>query len=103
RQYEWTEESAAAIAQEVAARTAWLVGQLLPVLALALLPGVVVTGLVGLGVLTALGEEQRARLFARLGGWLRENGSALSDPRVVDLIRLTVMSADDFAGGAAHL
>lgn len=101
--YERAEESASTMAQEVAGRTAWLLGQLLPVLALAFLPGVVATGLIGLGVLTRLDEEQRARLFTRLGGWLRENDAVLSDPGVVNLVRLTVMSVDDFAGGAAHL
>ena len=101
--YQWAEGTANRIGQELAARMAWTVGYFLPAIAALLLPGAIMAGAVGAGALLALGEEKRTTLFTVLGRWMRQNGAGLSDGRFVDLVRTSVMSADDFGGGFAHL
>jgi hypothetical protein len=91
------------LSQDVAARFGTLFGMILPVVALELLPAVLGIGAgVAVGV-ALLPSGRRAALVSALPGWLRRNSAALSDPRVVSLVRLTVMSADDFGGGLLHL
>jgi hypothetical protein len=97
--YQFADRFAARLGQELAARLAYGVGVLLPVILLALLPGAVILGSAGTGAVLAMPEKSRARLFSALGSWLRSNSGALSDPKVVELVRMTVMSADDFGGG----
>ena len=97
--YQFADRFAARLGQELAARLAYGIGVFLPFIVLALLPSLVVVGSAGTGSLLALPEESRARLFRVLGEWFRDNSGALSDPGVVELVRMTVMSADDFGGG----
>jgi hypothetical protein len=91
------------LAQHAAARFGALLGMALPALVIGALPGILgVGGAAAIGLLL-LPEEQRSELLAALPGWLREHSAALSDPRVVELVRLGVMSADDFGGGVLQL
>jgi hypothetical protein len=97
------EKAAERLAQEVAARFGALLGLFLPAIALEVLPA-----LLGIGVGVAIGiallpPEKRAALFRALPDWLRGKSVMLTDPMVVQLVRLTVMSADDFGGGLLHL
>ena len=97
------ERVAERLVQEVAARFGTMLGMFLPVIALELLP--VALG-IGAGVTlgtSLLPAEKRSALFRALPDWLRSNSVILTDPKVVQLVRLTVMSADDFGGGLLHL
>ena len=97
------ERVAERVAQEVAARFGGMLGMFLPVIALEVLPLVLSIGAgVAIGI-ALLPPRERTALFRALPGWLRHNSGMLSDPRVVQLVRLTVMSADDLGGGLIHL
>ena len=97
------ERVAERLAQEVAARFGAMLGMFLPAIALALLPAALGIGTgVALGI-ALLPAEKRSALFQALPGWLRTNSAMLTDPKVVQLVRLTVMSADDFGGGLLRL
>jgi hypothetical protein len=97
------ERIAQRLAQEVADRFGELLGSFLPVIALEVLPTVLGIGAgVAIGV-ALLPPETRAGLFRALPVWLRRNSVMLSDPKVVQLVRLTVMSADEFGGGLLRL
>ncbi len=101
--YEWTEHAIGVLEQHVAAQLGYLLGRAAPLLARILLPGVLIAvGGVALG-LAALPEKKRAELFSSLGSWFRENSAALTDPRVVTAVRLSVMSADDLGVGTAGI
>lgn len=91
------------VSTRLAARVGNLFGLALPAIALLLLPSVIgigVSGAIGFAILT---PQQRRGLAATLPGWFRKNSGALSDPRVVQLVRLAVMSADDVGGGVLRL
>jgi len=97
------ERLAERLAQEVAARFGTMLGMFLPAIALELLPA-----LLGIGAGVAIGiallpPDKRAALFGALPEWLRGKSDMLTDPQVVQLVRLMVMSADDFGGGLLHL
>lgn len=97
------ERAAERLAQEVAARFGAMLGMFLPAIALELLPA-----LLGIGVGVAIGlallpPDKRAALFRALPDWLHGKSVMLTDPKVVQLVRLTVMSTDDFGGGLLHL
>lgn len=97
------ERVAERLAQDVAGRFGAMLGLFLPTIAVELLPA-----LLGIGAGVAIGiallpPEKRAALFRALPEWLRRNSVVLTDPRVVQLVRLTVMSADDFGGGVLKL
>ncbi len=97
--YGYVERSVTQLTQELAARFGWLFGMMLPSIAFHLLPALVgVTGGLAAG-LALMPESSRKSLFAALPEWFGENSTALSDPRTVQLVRLLVMSADDFGGG----
>ena len=90
-------------AQDVAGRFGAMLGLWLPVIALEVLPAAIGVGAgVAMGI-ALLPPEQRAALFRALPDWLREKSVVLSDPRVVQLARLSVMSVDDFGGGLLRL
>lgn len=97
--YEFADRFAARLGQELTARLAYGIGLLLPVIVRALLPGVEVVGIPGAIAARAMPEEARARIFRAIGSWFRDNSGALSDPGVVEVVRMTVMSSDDFGGG----
>jgi hypothetical protein len=91
------------LAQDVAARFGTILGMFLPMIALEVLPSLLGIGAgvaVGLALLPA---DKRAALFGALPPWLREKSVMLTDPKVVQLVRLMVMSADDFGSGLLHL
>lgn len=101
--YGFGERAVERLAQEVAARFGTMLGLFLPVIAIEVLPALLGIGVgVGLG-LALLPEEKRAALFLALPSWLRAKSGMLTDPKVVQLVRLTVMSADDFGGGLLYL
>lgn len=101
--YEFAEGFASRAAQSLAALFGYDLGFFLPVLALCALAGLTAAG--GAAALTVAGlpQDQRRALYTELAGWAGVHKGALSDPRVVELVRLSVMSADDFGGGALHL
>ena len=101
--YAFAEIAAAHAAQQLSAVLGYGLGYLFPALALVALPGVSVAA-GGLALAYALASEDAKKQFGRnLSGWLRNQSAVLSDPRVVDLVRLSVMSVDDFGGGLLHL
>lgn len=97
------EHAAERLAQDLAARVGTMLGMFLPVIALEVLPMALGIGAgVAFGI-AMLPAEKRSALFGALPDWLRSNSVILTDPKVVQLVRLTVMSADDFGGGLLHL
>ena len=101
--YEFAENFAARLNQELAAGLAYGIGLFLPLIVTMILPGALIVGAAGFGAGMALSEESRARLFLACRSWFRANSAPLSDPVVVEAIRMTVMSADDFGGGVLAL
>ncbi len=101
--YQWADDTASRISQELSARLAWTVGWFFPVIVALVLPGAILGGALSVGTLLALGEQRRATLFTALGAWMHRNSTGLSDPRFVELVRSGVMSADDFGGGLARM
>jgi hypothetical protein len=101
--YEYADDLAARLAQDVAARFGHLIGSLAPLLLTVLLPGALVVGATWLGLALALPESRRAEVLASLGSWFRRNSAPLSDPAVVDAVRLGVMSADDAGWGLSRM
>ncbi|MET4702565.1 hypothetical protein [Frigoribacterium sp. UYMn621] len=97
------EDLAERLAQDLAGRFGAMLGLFLPAIALELLPEILGIGAgVALGI-ALLPPEKRAALFRVLPQWLQGKSVLLTDPRVVQLVRLTVMSADDFGGGLLKL
>ena len=96
--YAFAESMAARAARQLAATIGYEAGYLLPVLAVLALPGVAATA--GIARAYSLAPpEARERVDRTVAKMLWESRASLSDPRVVDLVRLSVMSADDFGGG----
>lgn len=89
--YGSVERLAQQFAQSASAQFSYGLGLIFPGLALLLGPGAV-TGVVAYSLLP---ESHRAGLAF----WLREHTGLLTNPEVVQLVRLGVMSADDFGGG----
>lgn len=89
--------------QDIAARFAALFGQFLPALAIIMFPDAVALSLGVAAGFLLLPEERRDDIRRSIPNWLRENSAALSDPGVVQLIRLSAMSADDFGAGLIQL
>jgi hypothetical protein len=97
------ERVAERLAQDIAGRFGAMLGLWLPVIALEVLPAVLGIGAgVAMGI-ALLPPDKRAALFRALPDWLRQKSVMLTDPKVVQLVRLTVMSADDFGGGLLKL
>ena len=97
------ERAAEHLAQDVAGRLGAILGLWLPVIVLEVLPAVLGIGAgVAMGI-ALLPPDKRAALIRALPDWLREKSVLLTDPTVVQLVRLTVMSADDFGGGLLKL
>ncbi|MCU1545516.1 MAG: hypothetical protein JWP30_616 [Homoserinimonas sp.] len=97
--YGLAEQQAARFSQSLAAQLSYGLGLLLPGLSVFLVPRVLPAALgaaIGFAVMPHVPRHQ-------LLGWLRENNELLSDPTVVNFMRLAVMSADDFVGGSVHV
>lgn len=101
--YELTDTLVSGAVQDAAARFAWLLGWVFPLLLTAAAPGLLLVGGTITGSLLSMDERTRGRVFAGLGEWLAEHRAALSDPRMVELVRLGVMGADDFGEGIARV
>ncbi len=102
RGYETAELFANRLGQEAAAQLGYALGSIAPLLLAILLPGAVSLGAAWLGVLSALPERERAAVVSNLQNWLGSQKAALSDPGVVQAVRLSVMSADDAGWGLLH-
>ena len=102
-QYEWTERFVNGFQQQLSADLAYLLGSITPFLIALVLPGVLLTGASLATYLATLSQEDRAKVFAEVRSWLKENSTMLTDPRVVTAVRLSVMSADDAGMGATHI
>ncbi|MCC6270044.1 MAG: hypothetical protein IT190_02075 [Microbacteriaceae bacterium] len=103
QQYEWVDRHVAVLEEHLAAKMAYLLGAIAPALIAVMLPGALLAAAGVAAFLATLPEKTRAALFTSIGSWLRANSGALTDPRVVSAVRLSVMSADDAGMGLAHL
>ncbi len=101
--YEIADTLVGGAVQEAAARFAWVLGWALPLAVAVTTPGLLLVGGSIAGSLLVMDEPTRGRVLSRLGEWVRQNRSVLSDPRTVELVRLGVMSADDFGAGVAKV
>ena len=97
--YGRVEHSLAQLSQGVAARFGGLFGRSLPFFGLILLPAIVGAGAGAAATFALLPHVLRQRALAALPEWLVQNSAPLSDPRVVQFIRLSAMSIDDVGGG----
>ncbi len=97
--YGRVEHSLAQLSQGVAARFGGLFGRSLPFFALVLLPATLSVGAGAAVTCAVLPPVLRQRALAALPKWLMQNSAPLSDPRVVQFIRLSAMSIDDVGGG----
>lgn len=93
--YGLAEHHATAATTQAAAHLAYGLGRIFPLLLTWFTPAAL--GAAGAWMLSP-GQRRRA-----VTEWLGSNTEALSDPRVVDLVRLVVMSADEFGAGAVQL
>ena len=104
--YSFAEYIAAAAAQRLAAVISFEAGYLLPVLlpALALVALPVITAGAPVALAYSLATPQaRKGVEAAVAKLLWDRRVLLSDPHVVELVRLSVMSADDFGGGVLRV
>jgi predicted esterase len=93
--YGLAEHLARQFSQDLAAHLAWGLGATFPFVIGWLVPPVGAT--IGSWFLSP--EDERRRV----ADWIGSHGHALSDPRVIELVRLAVMSVDEFGAGAVHL
>ena len=99
--YGETEREREQLAQQLAARLGTLAGGLTPVLVLAALPALLFGGeLLAVVALVPGGMEGLRRAAS---DWLTAHRRELSDPATVELIRLLVMSTDDYFGGLVQI
>ena len=101
--YEMADTLVGGAVQDAAARFAWMLGWLFPLLLTVATPGLLLVGGTIAGSLLSMDERTRSRVFTGLGEWVTQNRAALSDPRIVEFVRLGVMSADDFGEGIARV
>jgi hypothetical protein len=101
--YGEAEDSLGRLGQQVAAGAGYLFGLALPTIALVLLPAAV--GLAGsaASAFWLLPADTRRALGVTLPVWFRKNSQSLSDPGVVEAVRLSVMSADDVGAGVLRV
>lgn len=93
------ERSLQQLNQAVAAKFAYVLGFIFPGLALLLGPSLAVTAASGAAAYALIPGERKAALHR----WLADQNDVLTNPLLVMLVRLGVMSADDFAGGLVRL
>lgn len=101
--YEFAEGFAARAWQALAAVIGYDLGFLLPVFALAALSGLATPGGALALEFAVMPEARRREIVAGLSRWADSHRALLSDPRVVELVRLSTVSTDDFGDGAMHL
>ncbi|HEU4808083.1 MAG TPA: hypothetical protein VFT01_07450, partial [Homoserinimonas sp.] len=83
----------------LAAKVAYALGFVFPGLALLFAPAFISTALSGVAAYAILPGERREALHR----WLSDQNEILTNPELVMLVRLGVMSADDFGGGLARV
>ncbi len=91
------------LAQGIADSFAGLLGTVLPPIVLGALPALLGIGVGVTAGIALLPPETRTALFRALPAWLQRNSAMLSDPAVVQFVRRSVMSADEFGGGLLRL
>lgn len=104
--YGMTESTLQRLARSAASEVGIGLGFLSTTVGLLLIPGIlsVLAGGASAYLLIAAISPTAASGVRKAGvDWLNENKVILSDPRFVQLVRLAVMSADDFGGGALRL
>lgn len=89
--------------QDAAARFGALLGRFVPALAFIMFPTLLTVGVGAAAAFMLLPQTRRDDVCRAIPVWLQQNSAALSDPGVVRLIRLSVMSADDFGAGVIQL
>lgn len=104
--YGATEATLADMRQGFAAQFGAGLGFLASSVGLLLLPGLV-SALSGAGagfaLIRAVNPSAGRLITSEAAQWLDDHKGVLSDPRLVELVRLSVMSADDFGGGMLRL
>ena len=99
--YGWAERASEAAAQQAAASLGYAAGFFAPLLALLAVPVATNAALpLVVGAMVAPGGLDALRAAAVR--WLDDHRGVLMDPVVVDVIRHSVSSVDDVAGGVAH-
>ncbi|MEO7007219.1 MAG: hypothetical protein ABI275_01960 [Terrimesophilobacter sp.] len=101
--YTFADTVTARMAQCLAALFGYDLGFLFSVFAVLALPGVSVVGGALALRLATMPEDRRRSFFDGLSGWVTAHRALLSDPHVVELVRLTAVSTDDFGEGALHV
>jgi len=99
--YGEAEESRERIAQQLAARLGSAAGSLTPLMLLAALPALIVGGELLATVALVPGGLDGVRRV--VGAWMNDHRSELNNPATIALIRLLVMSTDDYFGGLVQL
>ena len=97
--YGGVERALQRLGQSLAAKFAYALGFIFPGLMVLLAPAVASTAIPGLTAYALMPEERREVLLR----WLMDQNEILADPQLVMLVRLGVMSADDFGGGLVRL
>ncbi|MEX1080094.1 MAG: hypothetical protein WED09_13410 [Homoserinimonas sp.] len=85
--------------QALAAKFAYVLGFLFPGLALLFSPALASTALSAAAAYAVMPEDGRETMHR----WLADQNDILTNPQLVMLVRLGVMSADDFGGGLARV
>lgn len=101
--YEFADRFANRMGQELAAGIGYAAGFALPHLLAMAMPGLLVMGAIGAAVFASLSPEGRTQLGATLGGWFRSHNGMLNDPGFVDVVRYSVMAADDAGAGLGRV
>lgn len=101
--YEFAERFADRLGQELAAALGYALGSIAPLILALFLPGAIVFGAGWLAIVSILPESARAAVYSSLAAWFRGHSAPLSDPGVVEAVRLSVMSADDAGWGIARI
>lgn len=91
--YGTVDRIAQGLMQSLMAEAARALGRVSPLLITGAIPSI----LMGAGLWLLTPEERRHAAFS----WLEGKTAIISDPRVVDFVRLSVSSVDDFGGGLA--
>jgi hypothetical protein len=99
REYDFADRFANRLSQDLAARLAFALGSVAPLLLALLLPGAIAIGGVWLGAFALLPDSARRSALANLRSWFRRHAGPLSDPGFVQAVRMSAMSADDAGWG----
>jgi len=101
--YELADALANRLGQEVAAGLGYLTGAAAPYLLTLAMPGLLLLGGTGAAVYASLTPEDRSHLGTNLKNWFRRHAAALSSPEFAQVLRYSVMAADDAGAGLGHV